>query len=110
MVIDLLHTVFKTVQAMNPSKDAIAYWQAVNRVMLDCRKNIAEWWQVEKIATMKSINISKEIALTYYASEREEIMRLSHEEALKKLIEMNKIDRRIQTIEAMTDNLLMNES
>ena len=33
-VIDLLHEVFKTVQAMNPSKDANVYWQAVNRTIL----------------------------------------------------------------------------
>jgi len=30
-VIGLLRDIFDTVQALNPSKDANAYWQAVNR-------------------------------------------------------------------------------
>ena len=34
-------------------------------------------------------------------------MRLTHEEALKKLIKMHKIDGRIETIKAVSDNLLM---
>ena len=106
-VIDLLHEVFGTVEAMNPSKDANTYWQAVNRTMLDYGEPVAELWRTEKIATIESILISKEIALSFYASEREVIMRLSHEEAIKKLIEMHKIDSRMATIRAVSDNLLM---
>ena len=107
-VINLLHTVFKTVQAMNPSKNANTYWQAVNRAILDYGANVSELWQTEKIATLESINISKEIALSHYAAERAAIMRLTHGEALKKLIEMHKIDSRIETIKSVADNLLMN--
>jgi type II restriction enzyme len=70
-VIDLVHSVFKTVQAMNPTKDANPYWQAVNRTMLDYGGPVADLWRVEKLATLESINISKEIGLAHYASERE---------------------------------------
>lgn len=31
----LLHDVFKTVEALNPSKNATDYWQAINRAILD---------------------------------------------------------------------------
>lgn len=106
-VIDLLHRVFQTVQAMNPSKDANPYWQAVNRTMLDCGGPVPELWKLEKLATLESINISKEIGLAYYASEREAIMRMSHDEALRKLIDMHKIDSRMETISRVADNLLM---
>jgi len=106
-VINLLHTVFRTIQAMNPSKDANTYWQAVNRAVLDYGGNVAELWRIEKIATLESINISKEIALSHYAAERKAIMRLTHAEALNKLIEMHKIDSRVETIRAVADNLLM---
>ncbi len=34
-------------------------------------------------------------------------MRLTHQEALKRLIEMHKIDSRIETVKAVSDNLLM---
>lgn len=106
-VIDLLHEVFRTVQAMNPSKDANVYWQAVNRTILGYGARVQELWKAEKIATIESITISKDIALYYYAAEREAIMRMTHEEALKKLVEMHKIDSRVETIKAVSDNLLM---
>lgn len=106
-VIDLLHEVFKTVQAMNPSKDANVYWQAVNRTILGYGGRVQELWKAEKIATIESITISKDIALSHYAAEREAIMRMTHEEALKKLVEMHKIDSRVETIKAVSDNLLM---
>lgn len=106
-VIDLLHEVFKTVQAINPSKDANVYWQAVNRTILGYGGRVQELWKAEKIATIESITISKDIALSHYAAEREAIMRMTHEEALKKLVEMHKIDSRVETIKAVSDNLLM---
>jgi hypothetical protein len=106
-VIDLVHSVFKTVQAMNPTKDANPYWQAVNRTMLDYGGPVAGLWRIEKLATLESISISKEIGLAHYASEREGIMRMTHDEALDKLIDMHKIDSRIQTINGVSDNLLM---
>lgn len=106
-VIGLLYEVFKTVQAMNPSKDANQYWQAVNRTVLDYDDRVRELWKIEKIATVESIAISKEIALAHYASERETIMRLTREEALKRLVEMYKIDSRVEKIKAVSDNSLM---
>lgn len=106
-VIDLVHSIFKTVQAMNPTKDANPYWQAVNRTMLDYGGPVADLWRIEKLATLESINISKKIGLAHYASEREGIMLLTHAEALAKLIDMHKIDSRVQTINGVSDNLLM---
>ncbi|MCY4641274.1 MAG: HindIII family type II restriction endonuclease [Gammaproteobacteria bacterium] len=106
--INLLHEVFNTVQAMNPSKNANAYWQAVNRAMLRYSDAVNNLWETEKIATIESIVVSKEIALKYYASKREEIMRLSHREAIEQLIEMHKINSRIDKIRSVSDNLIMN--
>ncbi|MEG9883031.1 MAG: HindIII family type II restriction endonuclease [Hyphomicrobiales bacterium] len=109
-VTDLLHNVFKTVQSLNPSKDAIAYWQAVNSTMLDYNGPIDKLWETEKTAMIESIRITKDIAFEHYARQRESIMRLSHKEALKQLIGMNKIDNRIATIKAVSHNLLMGPS
>ena len=107
-VIEHLHEIFRTVQAMNPSKDANSYWQAVNRAILQYGDPVDDLWETEKIATIEGISVSKEIALTYYASQREAIMRLSRKEAIRQLIEMHKIDSRINTIRAVSDNLIMN--
>ena len=67
-------------------------------------------WQTEKITAIESIKISKEIALSHYSSEREAIMRLTHEQAIQKLIKMHKIDSRIETIKAVSVNSLMDVS
>lgn len=107
VAIDLLHEVFKVVQALNPSKDATDYWQAVNRTMLGYGKTIADLWKMEKMAMVESIKVSKESALAHYAARRDAIMRLTHEEALKKLVGMYKIDSCVKTIETVSDNLLM---
>ena len=106
-VIDLLHRVLRTVQAMNPSNDATTYWQAVNRTILDYGGQTEGLWQTEKLAIIDSINISRELALAYYSSEREKIMRLSRDEAIQELIESNKIDSRMTTIRARKGNELM---
>lgn len=107
-IVSLLHKVFRTIEAVNPSKDANAYWQAVNRAVLNYGENVSELWRIEKIATIESINISKHIALSHYAAKRATIMRLTHEEALRKLIDMHKIDSRVAIIKNVTDKLLMN--
>lgn len=74
---DLLHAVFKTVEAMSPSKDAGAYWQAVNRTFLNSNRSLVAIWLEEKLASAESIAISREEALQFLAEERERIMKLS---------------------------------
>ena len=106
-IINLLKEIFQTVEALNPSKDASSYWNSVNRTILDFDKSVSELWKNEKIATVESIKISKDIALRYLASEREKIMKLSHIEAIKELILMHKIDKRVAVIRSISDNCIM---
>lgn len=101
---ELLLEIFKVIQALNPSKDASAYWLAINRTMLGFSKELAELWKNEKQAAVESIAAAKEEALTYLSNEREKIMRLSHEEALIELVRVHKIESRIVVIRALTDN------
>lgn len=101
---ELLQKIFEVVQALNPSKDASAYWQAVNRTMLGFSPTIADLWKNEKQAAVESIFQAKEEALTFLAQEREKLMRLSHAEALKELVRIHKIESRIAVIRSLTDN------
>lgn len=103
----LLHEIFKVVSIIHPSKDAQSYWMAINRLMLEYDASISELWKREKIATLESIQISKEHSLIYLASERERIMLLSKEEAIRQLLDIHKIESRIKVIERITDNSLM---
>ncbi|MEI6436403.1 MAG: HindIII family type II restriction endonuclease [Bacteroidota bacterium] len=100
----LLLKIFQTVPALNPSKNSNDYWLAINRTMLGFSKKIEDLWGIEKRASSESIGIAKEEALMFLAQEREKIMRMSHQEALKELIRAHKIESKIKTIKAISDN------
>lgn len=100
----LLKKIFETIKALNPSKNATDYWLAVNKTILSFSKKIQPIWDIEKGVATESISIAKEEALTFLAQESEKIMRMSHKEALKELIKVHKIESRIKTINAITDN------
>jgi len=100
----LLKKIFETIQALNPSKNATDYWLAINKSILSFSKKIQPLWDIEKGVATESIAVAKEEALTFLAQEREKIMRMSHKEALKELIKVHKIESRIKTINAISDN------
>lgn len=100
----LLFNIFKTIQTLNPSKSAVGYWLAVNKVILGHSKSIVDLWRDEKLAATESIEISKIEALKYLAAEREKIMRMSHKEALKELVKASKIENKIKIIKSISDN------
>jgi type II restriction enzyme len=104
----LVHEVFKTVEAMNPSKSANSYWQAVNRTLLDFDDVIGKIWREEKLASNESILISREEALTFLAAERERIMRLSRTEAIREVLKWRKVESKIQTVQSVTRNGILN--
>ena len=105
--VGLLHDVFKTVEAMNPSKNASAYWQAVNRTFLGAGHNIADIWRQEKMASVEAVRVAREEALSYLARERERIMKLSRTEAIREVLEWRKLENRVRAVKAVKDNGLM---
>lgn len=102
-----LHNILSAVEAMQPSKDATAYWQTVNRSLLTGGKGIASLWREEKIASTESIQHATEEALQFLAAERERIMRLSREEAIQEVIRGRNIDNRMRAVRAVADNGLL---
>jgi hypothetical protein len=101
---ELIHEIFKVIQKLNPSKDASAYWLAVNKRILDFSPEIEKLWRVEKMAAIESIATAKEEALKFLASKREKIMKMTYDEAIKELINVHKIESRIETIKKVCDN------
>lgn len=104
---DVLHKVFNCIPALNPSKDAGSYWRAINTTMLGIHESIPDLWQQEKKAATEALDFAKDMALQHLALEREKIMRMSHHEAINELVRVRKIDSRIQVIESVTDNHLL---
>jgi len=101
---NLLKKIFETIQALNPSKNATDYWLAINKSILSFSKKIQPLWDIEKGVATESIAVAKNEALIFLAQEREKIMRMSHKEALKELIKVHKIESKIKTISAISDN------
>ena len=100
----LLKKIFETIPALNPSKNAVDYWLAINRTILAFSKNIERLWNIEKGVATESIAVAKDEALTFFAKEREKILNMSHKEALQELMKVHKIDSRIKTINSISDN------
>ena len=101
---ELLHRIFEIISALNPSKSANDYWLTINKTILDFSNILNELWKIEKMASIEAISIAKNEGLKFLASEREKIMRMTHDEALKELIKLSKIESKIKIIESIKDN------
>lgn len=106
--IALFQNIFEAVEHLNPSKSAAAYWQTINQALLSFDTAIKPLWRDEKLALVESIAISKAEALAYLASERERIMRLSRDEAIREVLKSSKVENRIKIINKVSDNGILN--
>lgn len=100
----LLHKTLQCTQDLIPGKDAAAYWKAINRTMLDFAPCVEALWQEEKIVTLDCIRAAKEEALVFLAQEREQIMLMSREDAIKTLIHDRNLDGRQTVVRKLDDN------
>ena len=107
--VELVHEIFKTVEALNPSKNAVNYWKAVNRTLLDFDNRISSIWREEKLASNEAILISKEEALTFLAAERARIMRLSRDEAISEVLMWRKLDNKVQAVQSVVENRILDQ-
>ena len=103
----LLYDIFKLVATRNPSKSAHEYWLPINRLMLGRDAFVEALWSEEKIASLESMDIAKREALNHLAHEREKIIRMSHDEAIRSLLNARGIERKMSTIEKVKDNGLI---
>ena len=101
---DALFKVLRCAEELNPTKDAVTYWTSLNRAMLTANSSSGEMWEIEKQATIESIVLAKEEALTFLASERERIMRMSRDDAIRQLINDRNLDGKERVIKAVGDN------
>jgi type II restriction enzyme len=101
---ELLWSILRCSEHLNPVKDSVEYWTSINRTILNFDVAIRPVWQQEKMATIESIAAAKEEAITVLAREREQIMRMSREDAIRHLILDRKIDGREKKIRAVSDN------
>ncbi|MHB1957753.1 MAG: HindIII family type II restriction endonuclease [Acidobacteriaceae bacterium] len=101
---ELLWDILRCSEHLNPTKDSVEYWTSINRTILNFDAAIRPIWQQEKLATLESIVAAKEEALTMLAREREQVMRMSRDEAIKHLVRDLNIDGREKVVRAVSDN------
>lgn len=99
--------IFAAVEILNPTKDATAYWRMVNRPLAVASPRARIVWQEEKQATVEAIHIAKTHALAHFSAEREAIQRLSHADAIQRLIEQKNIEGRERMVRSIEANALM---
>lgn len=104
---ELLSEVLAAVSVLSPTKDAQAYWTAINKIFVNSNEIVREFWKQEKIANLESIEIAKQEGLQYYSALRDRIMKMTHEEALQELIHRSKIENKIRLLTNIADNNLI---
>ncbi|MFY7788003.1 MAG: HindIII family type II restriction endonuclease, partial [Thermoflexibacteraceae bacterium] len=85
---------------------ATDYWITINKTMLTFSAKIQALWEIEKGVATESIAVAKAEALTFLAQEREKIMRMSHQEALRELLNVYKIESKMNIVTEISDNEL----
>lgn len=69
----VLLSVFKSVDAMHPSKDVSTYWQILSRKFLDSDDSVAAIWREEKMASVESIKIARKRPSRFLRYEKKEM-------------------------------------
>lgn len=105
--LSLLFEVFRTVEEMHPTKDAVAYWSAVNAAVLNASETVQELWEEERVATVESIDAARKEALALLDAEKRAIEAMSHEDAVKALLERHNIPGRESKASSIADNKLL---
>jgi hypothetical protein len=88
--------------------DSLPYWRTVNGVVLAGGPPVARLWSEEKRATLEALEVAKEEGLSHLAGERERIMRMTKDEAIRELVAVHRIDSRMDQIREVADGGLLN--
>lgn len=104
---ELLYKIFENIKTINPTKSSIEYWLNLNKTMLDFSPVLKKLWKEEKIVTENSVKIAKQAALNFLARERERICRMDHNEAIREILKLTKIQNRITTIQSVSNNNIL---
>ena len=104
-----LGSVLKSVSLLHPSKSAADYWLGINKALVAVLKTDVELWTTEKTASLAALDLAKDEALTYLRAERNRLLGLSHEEAIKELIRAAGLDSRIAQVERIEHGNLLED-
>ena len=104
-----LKEVLKSVSILHLSKSAVDYWTGINRALVNSLGPDVDLWTAEKIASQESLAVAKEESVRYLTTERDRLLRLSHQEALDELVRMAGFNSRIEQVERIQHGPLLGE-
>ena len=78
--------------------------------MLNKSDAVRGLWKEEKKASSESIEHAKNEALGYLALERQRIVGLSKEDAIKEILKSHKLDNKVKKIQSVSENGLLDVS
>lgn len=104
----LINKIFNTVKNLTPSKGSNDYWAPVNSTILEFSDHASALMDSEKLISAEAIEVGKAIAKEEVLSERCRIENMSHEEAIAELFELHRINSRVDTIDAVGNNEILN--
>lgn len=104
-----LRKVLESVNSLNPTKSANDYWREINGALAGVMKGAQRLWTDEKVASLEALDLAKREALTQLRSERNRMLGLSHEEALRELVRLAGLDSRIAHVERIAHGGLLEE-
>lgn len=89
------------------TKSAEQYWRAVNVVLSKGFSGAQKMWEDEMKLGVEVMELQKEIGLNEIRLKREEILRMTHEEAIRELIRYKKIDSQMNTVSGVKENSIL---
>ena len=102
-----LHNVLKAVATLHPGKNASDYWVGINRALVSALGTKHDLWITEKKESLEGLALVKQESLKYLRSERNRLLRLSHQEAIDELLNATGLSSRIRQVEQIEHGKLL---
>ncbi len=102
-----LKAILGSVSLLNPTKNSVDYWMAINAHLVKALGADAGIWTAEKGASERALAAAKEESLAYLVSERDRLLGLSHQQALEELVRMAGLDARIDQVRRIQHGSLL---
>lgn len=104
-----LGEVLRVIPTLSPSKSAVDYWMAVNRVLVGVLGKDLAIWTEERRLSMWAFEAGRLESLLFLRTERDRLLGLSHEQALTELLRRSGLESRIRQVEFASHGDLLGE-
>ena len=102
-----LKRILDATSTLHPSKNAVDYWYGINQALLGGLGKHRNLWTSEKKASLEALVIAKKEALKYLRTERDRLLKLTHQQALDELIRAMGLESRIKQVESIEHGNLL---